>query len=661
MTYKEYLNRWPLRGPVRLAKAIIIHSHKVFFYLRPFLGTPSATFSNIQHVARAWRSNGWTLAREVVRRLPFEMDYQRLWSNQYLKSFDSNAILGVFKHMQGMSGQPLVSIFTTVDSTRKSSLPELVRSIVAQVYENWELCIAVESSALNATRKIIDDIAPNDARISTSVTNTATQPSSSIAMDLGMAHGLYTMLLDCGAVLEPQALFRIAQCIGQDGPDLIYADEAIASHNGYQLVGHNYRPAFSLEYLRAHPYIDHMLVANTEVLRKIGGIDQSLEYASRYDLTLRAVDAAKKIAHIPEALTIWRQPIQPLSHKERGQAMAESRIAIERHLERRGVIGLVEDGSSFNTFDVQYPLREALKVAIIIPTKNCGDLVRQCIDSIAQTVRHVAYDIVVIDHASDDPESITYFAQLSTSHTLLRYAGPFNFSAINNWAVAQLEGDYSHYLFCNNDIEAIHDGWLERMMGLGQMHDVGMVGAKLLYPDRKSIQHAGVCVGMYGIAEHYGKFADAVAEDGSPAPGYHAALITNHEMSAVTAACALIRKDVFDFVGGYDEDLAVGFGDVDLCLRVREAGYRILYCAQAELVHHESYTRGKAKEDPHPADSAKFVQKWRATLAQCDPYYNPNLTIQSTHWGVKQPMVFQLDIANRIWCAPQTTQGSSAN
>ena len=193
------------------------------------------------------------------------------------------------------------------------------------------------------------------------------------------------------------------------------------------------------------------------------------------------------------------------------------------------------------------------------------------------------------------------------------------------------------------------------MVELGQKPDVGIVGAKLLYPDGRMIQHAGVCVGMYGIAEHYAKFMDDVLPNNVPHPGYHGTLIANHEMSAVTAACALMRRDAFERIGGYEEALAVGFGDVDLCLKTVEAGYRILFCARAILIHHESYTRGKSTVDPHPDDSAYFSSKWRKKLDRGDPYYNPNLTLQSTKWEIKQPMTFTPDIRRRVWKRQSTT------
>jgi GT2 family glycosyltransferase len=328
--------------------------------------------------------------------------------------------------------------------------------------------------------------------------------------------------------------------------------------------------------------------------------------------------------------------------------MQTSRAVLQRHLERCGETGTVNEGARFNLFDARYPLTNGLRVAIIIPTKNHGDLVRQCVDSIRATVSEVAYDIVVIDHESTDPQTLSYLDSISHTVRVLRYTGAFNFSAINNWAVAHLNGYYSHYLLCNNDIEAIEAGWLERMLELGQHPSVGVVGAQLLYPDRATIQHAGVCVGAFGAAEHFAKFVRV--QDIPLYLGFSEILASNHEVSAVTAACLLIRKEAFEAASGFDEALAVGFGDVDLCLRVGNLGYKVLYCPHAVLVHHESFTRGKTvSADPHPADSAFFQAKWQALLQAGDPYFNPGLWQNSTAWQMRQPISCGLEIRRRIF------------
>ena len=316
--------------------------------------------------------------------------------------------------------------------------------------------------------------------------------------------------------------------------------------------------------------------------------------------------------------------------------MGVSRSVLRRHLERCGVAGRVDDGPSFNLFDVRYPLRDDLRVAIIIPTRNQGELLRQCIDSIRRTVRDVAYDIVVVDHESDEAATRAYLDSIAAEVRILKHEGPFNFSRINNQAVARIAGPYTHYLFCNNDIEAHEDGWLGRMLELAQQPDVGAVGAMLFYGDRTTIQHAGVCVGLFGAAEHYAKMVRFPEEQVQP--GYNELLRINHEVAAVTAACMLMRRDCFEEVGGFDESIAVGFGDVDLCLKAGQNGFRVVFCPYARLVHHESATRGTSTIDPHPADSAYFRHKWKKLLAEGDPFYSPSLSGRSTRWALRRPL-----------------------
>jgi GT2 family glycosyltransferase len=258
----------------------------------------------------------------------------------------------------------------------------------------------------------------------------------------------------------------------------------------------------------------------------------------------------------------------------------------------------------------------------------------------------VRYDIVVIDHESDDPATLAYLGTIRGEAQVLRYEGEFNFGAINNFAVSQLDGSHTHYLLCNNDIEAYEKGWLERLVEICQLPDVGIVGAKLFYPDRKTIQHAGVCVGMFGAAEHYGKavrYPDEKVE-----VGFGENLLDTHEVAAVTAACLVIRKDVYAEVSGFDESIAVGFGDVDLCLRVGQSGYRIVFCPSARLVHHESFTRGVSRTDPHPADSALYRIKWKDYMKAGDPFFNPGLSLISTKWEIRRPIPVNVDIRRRI-------------
>ncbi len=565
---------------------------------------------------------------------------------RYRKTFNQELRPLVMQKIVEMTAKPLISILVPTYNTPETMLREMIASVQSQLYPNWELCIADDGSSQPHVKKTLKEFASKDPRIKVNFSTENRGVSHVSNLALKMATGDFVILLDHDDILEEQALFRVAESVLEDNPDMIYSDEVLVTPDANTVTQYVYRPAFSREFLRGHPYIVHMVGFRKQLLEEIGGFNEELNISQDYDLILRASEQAQVIVHIPEILYRWRIHGNSAGHQKMDQVMTTSKAILQNHLERCGDTGIVNDGYGFNMFDVRYSLNNKLKVAIIIPTKNHGDLVRKCIESMRSTISEIKYDIVVVDHESDDPSTRAYLTSISQNVRILRYKGIFNFSAINNWAVSQIGGNYSHYLFCNNDIEAINPGWLERMLELGQQSSVGVVGAKLLYPDRKTVQHAGVCVGAFDRAEHYGKFLK-LPTNGTEL-GYFYSLVINHEVAAVTAACLLIRKEVFEEVSGFDETLAVGFGDVDLCLRVGDHGYRILLCPYAELVHHESYTRGVSQEDNHPKDTALYKSKWKSLLQAGDPYYNPGLSLESTTWKIKYPLNCTFNIRRRI-------------
>lgn len=639
---------WKLLYPVRGISHGIHLARTLFECLRPLGQDPRKIMPTMYRLRQAWKKGRVPAVKQLLLQLPHEIGFDDVWQ-KYRQTFTPEIEAQIVERIAAMEELPLISVLMPTYNTPEHMLRQAIESVRAQLYPAWELCIADDASIQPHVRSILQKYAAENNQIKLVFCEKNGGISAATNSALELATGQYVALLDHDDVLEKQALFRLAESIVADDPDMIYSDEVLLSEDGCEVVSHAFRPTFSPERLRSSPYIVHLIAFRTELLRRLGGLDTSLKISQDYDLILRASEQALTIVHIPEVLYQWRQRGSSAGHKSEGGVMEASRNVLARHLDRCGEKGSVHDSSNFNYFEVRYPLVNGLRVAIIIPTKNHGELVRQCVESIERTVSEVPYDMVVVDHASDDPLSVEYFRELGNKHQVLRYEGVFNFSAINNWAVGQLKGKYTHYLFCNNDIEAIENGWLERMMELCQKPDVGIVGAKLYYPDLSTYQHAGVCVGMFGIAEHYGKFMDDKLPNGVVHPGYHGTLISNHELSAVTAACALMRKDAFERIGGFDEALAVGFGDVDLCLRTLMAGYRILFCPHAILIHHESYTRGKSTVDPHPKDSALFSKRWQHFLDQGDPYYNPNLSLYSTQWEIKCPMEFRLQISRRTF------------
>ncbi|MBB6576810.1 GT2 family glycosyltransferase [Comamonas odontotermitis] len=616
---------------------------------------PRQLGSNSRKLWHAWRAGGTQMLKHQLLSLghpdapTIPVAPTDAWQDYQQRLNDD--VLPVLRAEIAAMAQPVsISILVPTYNTDPAMLTAMVESVRSQIYPHWELCIADDASPKPHVRQMLQELAAQEPRIKLHLGETNRGVSHATNQALALASSPFVVLLDHDDLLQPQAIYRVAQCVLADDPDMLYSDEVLVSPDASQVLQYFHRPAFSPEYLRSHPYIVHMVGFRTALLRELGGFDEALTISQDYDLILRVSEAASRIAHIPEILYQWRTHTGSAGHEKMAQVMATSTAVLQRHLDRTGQQASSAPGVSFNFFETHHQIAADQRIAIIIPTKNYGHLVRQCVDSIRATVKQAQYDLIVIDHESTEAASLDYFAQLAQdgTATVLRYKGPFNFSAINNWAVRQLTRSYTHYLFCNNDIEALHEGWLEQMLSQCQDPSVGMVGAQLLYPDRTSIQHAGVCVGAFGIAEHYGKFLKLPPDRVDIA--FMGRLVCTHEVSAVTAACLLMRKEAFDAIDGYDEKLAVGFGDVDLCLRTLQLGWRVLYCPQATLIHHESITRGKAEGyDPHPEDSALFASRWRDFLDAGDPYHHPAFEVRHTCWLVRTPMRCEPSINRRLF------------
>lgn len=663
---------WRVTVPLRWVARCLRQGRMLARCLRPLLSQPRRAPARFAALLHSWRSEGVGGVKRVLLQLaqggmppvefhPLEgeaastppvdsvqaIDWRDRAYAHYRATLTSDVRSAIRSRIAAMPSPPLISVLVPTYDTPEIMLCQMLDSVCAQLYPHWQLCLADDASSKPHVRALLEDYAARDARIVPDFASENGGVSRATNRALALATGGFAVLLDHDDLLEEQALFRVAEAVLQDDPDMLYSDEVLVGEDGRTVQHFVFRPGFSPEYLRSHPYIVHLVGFRTSLLRELGGLDETLRISQDYDLILRASERARSIVHVPDLLCRWRIHGDSAGHAMIDRVMATSSDILRRHLQRCGEAGTVEAGPSFNYFDVRYPLQPGLKVAIIIPTRNHADLVRACIESIERTAGEVEREIVLIDHDSDDPVSLAYFASLRSRVKLLRYSGPFNFAAINNWAVSQLDGSHSHYLFCNNDVEAVEPGWLGRMLELGQKPDVGVVGAKLYYPDRRTIQHAGVAVPCCGIAENLGRFRQT-SESGVDI-GYVGSLICNREVSAVTAACMLVRRDVFEAIGGFDEALAVGYGDVDLCLRTGERGYRVMFCAHATLLHHESFTRGRSPEDPHPEDSARFTRRWQERLAAGDPYFNPNLSACSPNWQVADPLEFRLDIRRRVF------------
>lgn len=519
---------------------------------------------------------------------------------------------------------PKFSIVVPLYNTEESLLREMIDSVRAQTYSNWELCLADGSVDRTDREKIIASYKDPRIRYKKLKKNAGISGNTNAAIE--MADGDYIAFLDHDDTLAPQALYAYARCIEKDPEtDFLYSDEDKIDEKGRERFNPFFKPDFSPHMLLAFNYITHFTAVRKNLLDEIGLVDGQFDGAQDYDFILRATEKAKKVAHVPDILYHWRVLPQSTASNPKAKSYTSEagRRAVEAALDRRGIPAQVLHHRFPNTFHVVYPVPDPEPlISIIIPSHNEPETLRTCLQSIFAKRGWQNYEILVVENNSTDPKTFVYYEEIKDNPRvrLLTWNHPFNYASINNWAAMQAKGDL--LLFLNNDVEVISADWLEQMASLALQPEVGAVGAKLYYPDR-TIQHGGVVIRIGGIAGHSHK---CIPYD---VPGYFSRMCTVHDLSAVTAACLMTRQEVFWEVDGFDEEFVLAFNDVDLCLKIREAGYSILFTPLAELFHYESKTRGY---EVTPEQQERFLREQRAWLRRWmdkypgDPFYNPNLT-----------------------------------
>jgi O-antigen biosynthesis protein len=576
----------------------------------------------ITRLLELWHTRGFAAVIETARErvhptLPNSLSD---WLNTYRPKPGQ---LDRFRNTAWPADAPTISVLVPVYNTREDWLTAALDSVLAQTYPRWQLVCVNDASTTPHIRPLLDRYAA-DSRVTVIHLDANRGVSGATNAALNAATGDYICLLDHDDALEPHALHRLAEAIlSERRPGLLYSDEALTGGDINDVLAIRTRPTFSYDYYLCHPYFVHLVAVRTDLARQVGGLDEWMTTSHDVDFVLRVLELTDRVTHIPDVLYRWRTHTGSLGHQRKRAVTEATRDVLERHLKRTGrLVEVVPHPTQFNVFDVRFRVDSIAKVAILIPTKNQGDLLRGCVEGLERTVPTTLADIVVIDHQSDDAATLAYLDELRQRHRVVAATGPFNFSAIMNAGVQQVRGGYTHYLFLNNDTAAPEPGWLEHLLGFGSRSDVGCVGATLIYPD-DTVQHAGVVVGLVGAADHAFRSWKFGKNHYEREPGDNCGLVCNRDYSAVTAACMLIRADVFDAVNGFDEQLAVGFNDTDLCLRVKAAGYKVIQDAHAVLFHYESQSRGI--EDKHPADTSMFKQRYADLLAHGDPYFNPLL------------------------------------
>ena len=529
---------------------------------------------------------------------------------------------------------PLISVVVPAYHTPPLFLRQMLDSLIAQTYGGWELCIANGSPDDKEMEAVLEEYEKRDSRIRHENLKENLGIAENTNAAFRMAKGEFIGLLDHDDLLAPNALYEIALALEKNPEaDVVYTDEDKVTTDLKEYFQPHLKPDFNLDLLRSNNYICHFFTVRREIVEQVGGFRKEFDGAQDYDFIFRCTEEARKILHIPEILYHWR------THKEstadnpasKMYAFEAGKRAIEAHLKRTGTDGEVSHTPDLGFYRVKYPVKGEPLISIIIPNKDEKESLEACLKSIWEKTTYKNYEIIVVENNSTSDEIFRYYKEISKKGVrLLRWKKEFNYSAINNFGAAHAKGEF--LLFLNNDVTVITPDWLTELAGLCQRKEVGAAGVKLLYPDN-TIQHAGCVIGIGGIAGHM--FVDMPANR----TGYLHKASLLQDMSAVTAACMIMKKQVFDQVGGFTEELAVAFNDVDLCLKINKAGSLVVYDPYVQLYHMESKTRGaedsKEKVRRFQTEIEYMRCHWLDILKNGDPYYNKNLSLTKWNYSLK--------------------------
>ena len=532
---------------------------------------------------------------------------------------------------------PKISIVVPLYRTDQVFLRQLVDSVRRQTYSNWELCLSDGSGDDSPLTVLLNELENMDSRIRVVRNHAQLRIAQNTNAAIAAATGDYIGFADHDDAITDDALFEVVKYLNKHrDTEMVYSDEDKMSGKGTAFFEPHFKPDYNPDLLHTVNYICHFLVVKRELLDKAGLLRPEYDGAQDYDLILRCVENTKHIGHIPRILYHWRAHEQSTSEnpESKGYAFEAGQRALQAHFDRLGIPCVVTLGQFPGLYRTKYLWPEDPMVSILIPNKDHIDDLKKCIDSITAKSTYSNYEIVVIENNSTEDETFKFYTALEQENPKVRvvyWDGPFNYSAINNFGAAAAKGDY--FLLLNNDTEVINDNWIEELLGYCMRPDVGIVGARLYYGD-DTIQHAGVIIGFGSIAGH------AFVQQPRANTGYCHRIICAQDYSAVTAACMMVRKDVFEEVGGLSTDLAVAFNDVDFCLKVRSAGYLVVYNPYCELYHYESKSRGledtPEKIERFGREIATVEKHWPGIFSTPDPYYNPNLTLESQDFSLKR-------------------------
>lgn len=532
--------------------------------------------------------------------------------------------------------RPKISIVIPLYKTPEKYLRAMIDSVRNQSYSNWELCLSDGSGEDSPLTELLKQYEEKDSRIKVVYNNRQLHIAENTNEAIKIATGDFIAFSDHDDLLTPDAMFHVAKAVNENMElEVLYSDEDKVSA-GDRFMQPHMKPDFNIDLLRTVNYICHLFVVKKAMIDKVGMLRPEFDGAQDYDFIFRCVEATDKIYHIPRILYHWRffEGSTAENPESKLYAFEAGKRAVEAHYERVGIHAEVMQGEFLGLYRTRYIRDYDPLVSILIPNKDHTDDLDRCIRSIEEKSTYHNYEYIIIENNSDREETFAYYRKLEEENPkahVVYWDGEFNYSAINNYGASFAKGEY--LLLLNNDVEVINPEWLEEMLGYCMREDVGIVGARLYYPD-DTIQHAGVVIGFGGIAGH------AFVQQKRGTTGYCHRIICAQDYSAVTAACMMVKKSVFEEVGGLTEELQVAFNDVDFCMKVRQAGKLVVYNPYVELYHYESKSRGLEDTPEKVArfnnEIKIFSKRWPEILEKGDPYYNPNLTLESQDFSLRR-------------------------
>ncbi len=566
---------------------------------------------------------------------PVETDYDR-WRREFAPRPADYACMAETVNI--FPAKPLISVIVPVYNPPEAYLRAAIESVLGQIYPHWELCLADDASTLPHVRPLLEAYAAQDSRIKVTFRDANGHISACSNSALALATGEFIALLDHDDLLAPEALYEAALLLNKHPEaDFIYSDEDKIDEQG-NFSNPVFKPDWAPDSFLCRMYTCHLSLYRRSMVNAIGGFRVGFEGSQDYDLVLRFTEQTKQVFHIPKVLYHWRIHDASIAHSAAAKPYAydASERALQEAIQRRGEPGQVLRVLPHpGHYLIRYEILEHKRVSIIIPTRDFGEMLDQCLESIFSQSSYPNYEVIVIDNGSIEAETQTVFSKWQTKEPnrfqVYPLDIPFNYSQINNFAVTKATGEF--LLFLNNDTKIITPDWITAMVEQAQRPSIGAVGAKLLYPNQ-TIQHAGVVLGIAAATGHSHKHYPADAF------GYLGQIVSICNYAAVTAACLICRKTIFEQVGGFEETLTVGYNDIDLCLKFLEQGLQNIYLPHVQLYHYESKSRG---EDLAPDKQARFFQetawmqqRWPDWM-QRDPYYNPNLTRRYENYQICDP------------------------